>query len=38
MTMCDVKGIAGSDRPTENYHLTLQCPQERNSSDWKETT
>ncbi len=26
MTLCNVKGVPGSDEPTENYHPTLQFP------------
>ncbi len=26
MTMCNVKGVAWSDKPTENYHPVLQFP------------
>ncbi len=26
MTTCNVNGVACSDEPTENYHLTLKVP------------
>lgn len=26
MTMCNVKGVTHSDKPTDNQHLTLQLP------------
>ncbi len=26
MTVCDVKGVACSDKPTESRHMTLQAP------------
>ncbi len=35
MTMCNVKGIAHSDGPAENYHRTLQFPSAPCFSDFQ---